>query len=442
MKKYIILFSAFLVLLGGVFVAIYCLDENYGTTSFTNRDTATSTDSDNVLGGLKGVGTVLEVDSDDAVENPQGNIVNGQTIQVDGKFSAKDWEVRKEAGLTNEEIALQMAENKGYFAYDNIETENQQLYAEILLILQNRGNGIALCSVEEETVEKIAECVLLDHPELFYVHGYSYEKHMFAGTVQKIVFTPNYTMNETEIQTAKQQIDSYVQACFEGLPFGATDYDKVKYIYEFVILNTEYNLEAPENQNICSVFLYGQSVCSGYAKAVQYLLQQQGMQAAVVTGSVISGELHAWNLVKVNSQYYYVDATWGDASYQSDAETQGALAGINYDYLCITTADLLKTHIIDNPITPPTCSAQMDNYYVKEGLYLNMLDSLRLKTIFEEAYSEGRQYVSLRCANETVFKQVQTDLLDNQQIFQYLQSGTQTLAYTYNEEMYTYTFML
>ena len=50
-----------------------------------------------------------------------------------------------------------------------------------------------------------------------------------------------------------------------------------------------------------------------------------------------------------------------------DAEA-GRTPQINYDYLCITTQDLLKTHIIDHPISVPNCIVQIDNYYVKEGL--------------------------------------------------------------------------
>ncbi len=445
MKKYIIILSIFILLFGGLFAFMKIMDDKHGVSSSDSGSyiAGSGSASNGTLGSLQGEGTVLELDADaEFVENPEGDYINEYHIVVDAKLSDSDWTVRSGAGLSNENIVATMERCKGYYAYDLLSEDRRQLYAEILMIMEGVRLEIPLCSSNEVIIEQVAACVLLDHPEIFYVDGYSYEKHMFAGAVQKILFRPNYTRTKDEIDSARQQIDQYVQACFQKLPETADDYQKVKYVYEFIVLNTEYNLDAPDNQNICSVFLNRESVCLGYAKAIQYLLQQLGMEAAVVTGSVVTGESHAWNLVKLNGQYYYVDATWGDASYFTDTGTGNALSTINYDYLCVTTADLLKSHIIDNPVSVPNCGVLIDNYYVKEGLYLTSLDSLLLKEIFDRAYNNGWDCVSIRCSDVTVYNAVQEQLLDGQQIFNYLQSGTQTLGYTGNEELYTYTFML
>lgn len=447
MKKYIIVFSIFIVIFAGLFVFMKVMDDKHSVTSsgvgLSSGNTGNSQSSNGTLGSLQGEGTVLELRADaEFVDNPEGEYVDQYHIVVDAKLGTSDWTTRSQAGLTNEGIAATMEQCVGYYAYELLSEDKRQLYAEILMIMQGQHQEIPLCSTNDVLIEQVAACVLLDHPEIFYVDGYSYEKHMFAGTIQKILFRPNYTQTAEDIASAKQQIDQYVQACFQQLPETADEYQKVKYVYEFVILNTEYNLDAPDNQNICSVFLYRESVCLGYAKAIQYLLQQLDIEAAVITGSVLTGESHAWNLVKVNGQYYYVDATWGDASYFGDTGEGTALSTINYDYLCINTADLLKSHIIDNPVSVPNCSVLIDNYYVKEGLYLTAIDSLRLKEIFNKAYSCDQDCVAIRCSDEMVFQMVQDDLLDGQQIFNYLQSGTQTLAYTSNDQLYTYTFML
>ena len=46
-----------------------------------------------------------------------------------------------------------------------------------------------------------------------------------------------------------------------------------------------------------------------------YLLQKCGIESAEVVGNVIkeSGErdgTHAWNIIKIDGDYYYLDTTW------------------------------------------------------------------------------------------------------------------------------------
>ncbi len=447
MKKYIILLSVFILLFVGIFITAKILDKEFGMNdqSATNisEGTETVSNGNNILGSMQGQGKELELSAETTiVENPEGNYSAETEITVDAKLSDEDWKLRNVAGLTNSNIVLTMQECAGMYGYANLDASFHQLYAEILLVYRARQSGIPLCSTDVNAVEKVSTCVLLDHPEIFYTDGYSYEQYKFAGNLQKISYSPNYIMTSEEISQNQAMIEQVVKDYLAELPQNANDYDKVKYVYEMVILNTEYNLDAPNNQNICSVFLGRESVCLGYAKAVQYLLKQLNVEATVVTGSVITGESHAWNLVKINGQYYYLDATWGDASYTGVAGEDTALFAINYDYLCITTQDIAKTHIINHPISVPNCIVQIDNYYVKEGLYLITLDSMTVENIFKTAKSQNRTCVSIRCANQTVFQEFQTNMLDNQQIFQYLGSGTTTLAYTTNDKLYTYTFML
>ncbi len=445
MKKYIILLSAFVIAISGIFIFMKVMDRHYGIENQSgaiSSATSSGVTNSSTPGSIHGEGTVHQLNSDDNIDNPEGNYVNQTELVFTGKLSDEDWKKRQSVGMSNEKIVATMSENEGLYSYDNMDADKRQLYAEILIVLQNQATDIPLCSNHPQDIEDVTAYVLLDHPEIFYMDGYTYEKYMFAGNIQKIDYTPNYTMTGEEIAQAETLIAQYVETCLKDVPQNATDYEKVKYIYEYVILNTEYLLDAPENQNICSVFIYRQSVCLGYAKAVQYLLQQLDVNTAVVTGTVLSGEGHAWNMVKIGEQYYYVDATWGDASYLSDVGETQSLSTINYDYLCITTMDISHTHIINHPIVLPSCISQIENYYVKEGLYIVNLDSLTLEHIFDEAYANKQDCVSIRCANLSVFNDVQTQLLNNQQIFQYLSSDTATLAYTRNEKLYTYTFML
>ena len=116
-----------------------------------------------------------------------------------------------------------------------------------------------------------------------------------------------------------------------------------------------------------------------------YIKLGQAIKAANLVGSGVEAKFVIQDgLVKVNGQYYYLDATWGDASYLTESGNGDALATINYDYLCITTQDILQTHTIDNPIPVPNCIVMLDNYYVKEGLYISSIDGMVMEKIFKE----------------------------------------------------------
>ncbi len=331
------------------------------------------------------------------------------------------------------------------YAFGKLSEDEQEVYLEILEALIHFKENVKLSSCDKELISRVFQCVLNDHPEIFYVDGYSYTEYTLGSILKKITFTGSYRFSPEEVKEKQMQIDNYVNQCLAGMPEDADEYEKVKYVYEYLIHHTDYDAAAKDSQNICSVFLERKSVCQGYAKATQYLLNRAGVFATLVLGEVVGGEGHAWNLVRIDGAYYYVDTTWGDASYQavggSDYPIE-KIPTINYDYLCVTTEQMEQTHTQDNVVEMPECTSMDANFYVREGVYFTEFDEKKTEKIFTDSYERGDTYVTLKCEGPDIYRKMQETLIGEQGVFRYLDCPDKAVSYVENEKQYSLSFWL
>lgn len=381
------------------------------------------------------------------VEDGSETVKEGKTA---GETSQEPEKTVKETGGQEapEQEESFLEETSYHYAFDSLGEAEQKWYGQIAAGLGSMEQEVRLdkqgieAGLDETSIDKIFQCVLIDHPELFYVEGYTYTKYNRGEKILSIRFSGTYSVNREQALARKSEIEEAVRPILKESGSLSSDYEKVKYVYETIIKSTEYDLNSPDNQNIYSVFVNHRSVCQGYAKAVQYLLDRMGVECVLVQGTVDTGEGHAWNLVKVNGSYYYVDATWGDASYQpEDGEMTGHyVPEINYDYLCVTTEQLLRTHILEGYIPLPVCTDVKDNYYVHENAYFTEYDRERMQSLFDRAFAEGRQEVTVKCSDTDCYWQILRAMTDDQEIFDYMKDNSDTVVYTHNEKQLSMTF--
>jgi hypothetical protein len=254
--------------------------------------------------------------------------------------------------------------------YSRLTAEEQQVYAAIKNGAEAFNAHVDLSdqAVDADSLNRIWAAFGQDNPQYFWFDGFTYQYNGTTGKVESMDMTFFYDKKERD--SRQDAIDTTVQDFENSLTPGMDDYALAKAAHDYVITHTEYDVDSDDNQNICSVFNGGRSVCAGYARAYQYLLQRSGIFCIVVNGTAVGRGTHAWNLVKLDGDYYYVDPTWDDPSFSGDSGL-GA-DHVEYGYFAITTDELQRDHVINDPLgTPALCTATADNYFVREDCYFD-----------------------------------------------------------------------
>ena len=200
--------------------------------------------------------------------------------------------------------------------------------------------------------------IMRDNPDIFwFAHQYHYDEASSTIHFQ-------YTFSAERVKTIQQSINDVIDNdfCIEYVK-KLNWQEQVVYVYKWLVTYCTYNANSAYNQSIYSVFVRRNSVCTGYAKAAQYLFNLLGIESRLVFGRLHNDKedgRHCWNLVKVYNEYYHFDACFGDSILDNVAIKSGVkelfkIDGANYDFLCVSTNEILRTRSIEDITTLPDC---------------------------------------------------------------------------------------
>lgn len=200
--------------------------------------------------------------------------------------------------------------DKEYYVYYSFLSEDgkkiyKQVYANAL-VYNETFRTITKISTSE--LSDVMEALFNDHPELFYLDTNYLYKYNSKGMCIEI--TLNYNDTIDNIGRSKELFEIEVNKIVEEASKLASDYEKEKYVYMTLIKKVDYDKNAQYNQSAYSALVVGKSVCAGYARAFQLIMQKLKIPTYYVLG--FAKEDHAWNIVKLNGLYYNVDLTWDD----------------------------------------------------------------------------------------------------------------------------------
>jgi len=236
--------------------------------------------------------------------------------------------------------------------YKQIERAIRQ-HAEYL----NVGN-----SVTESDVRHAIRWVMRNNPDIFwFVHQYHFDK-------DNGIVSFRYRCSPERCAIIQESIDDVVVNDFKiAYVRTLTQLEQVAYVYKWMLTYCNYNTNSAYNQNIDSVFVRRNSVCTGYAKAAHYLFKLLGIESRLVFGRLNNDKeegRHCWNIVCIQGRYYHLDICLGDLSLEDVIKKAGATSlrrygDYNFNCFCVSTEEILKTRSIEDVESLPLCDSTL-----------------------------------------------------------------------------------
>lgn len=299
----------------------------------------------------------------------------------DNPLSENPSETSKTAFVAGETTAVNTV------CFDTLTQSQKDMYTALLEGFENFSPEIVITG-DEQDIEIAYKNIIADHPEIFYLSGYIYKDTSDILKRKEFTIYPSYTEDKDKYDELMKDIEAAADEWLSDIPEDASSYKKSKLIFEKVVDNTTYKKDCTHNQDMASVFLYGQSVCGGYTQGYSYLMQRLGIPCAVIYGE-LEGTPHAWNVSILDNAYYMSDPTNGDGSFTNGSNEK--IEYINYNYLNIMpayTADYVPSY------SSIKCTDDKDNYYIKEDRYFEEFTENIVGQIVADTVEEGKRYVT------------------------------------------------
>ncbi len=325
--------------------------------------------------------------------------------------------------LGNVSIPYQSIESKNSYItlQDGIERELYGKISESKHNIQSQENENKLYPIddiilegqtlEEDTIRKVVIAFGHDNPDVFWLSNvFGYEIKDNNTIIKLFSYLPLGSCEEAE-----SELNSKVDSVLSDIPAELSEYEREKYVYNWMIENCQYDKDVNNRSNKWQSFTaYGaivesKAVCEGYSRAMKLLLNRLGIECQLVTGYT-NQTPHMWNIVKIDGNYYHLDATF-------DTSSQIKL----YDYFNISDNQVERDHVIDPNyyngmnrlngqynLNIPICEKTTANYFESEGIVINSLDEKTDEIVVNSLVklaSEGKESAPFRISDDLNYQE-------------------------------------
>jgi len=275
-------------------------------------------------------------------------------------------------------------------AVTNLNDLQQIIYEEIqnfttTFQVQYKGNTQEL---DSELMNLLVETKEKDDYLLGTILSYGYNLEGYENDVT-LTINLSYTTNAEQEAFVKSEVKRLVA---ELITPSMSDVEKVKVINEYIVRNTTYSFDTNTSPHAAyAILTEGKGVCQAYATLAYMMLTEAGMDAHYVTG--VAGtrddrEDHAWNLVKVDGEWYHLDPTWNDPTFATSSPELAEY--ISYQYFLISDSVISQDHRMDK--RPGLPAATSERFSALRNELSGMFTYDRIPYVLVPEYVNGYLY--------------------------------------------------
>ena len=300
-----------------------------------------------------------------------------------------------------------MKQTEEYY-YGKMPKDKQNVYRAMLHGLMELSDEFLIPQVPRMSGEELYNVFFqmrLDHPEIFWAVGFKYRYYKDSPN---LILIPEYIFDKNKIREHQKALGARVDKLVRtAMKF--SEWDKEKYVHDFICENIRYDkLKKPYSHEIIGPLGHGVGVCEGIAKSVKVLCDALGVWCIIaICGNNPEKGIkyrHTWNIVRINGQYYHLDATFDNTL----GKNEDGSTSIRYDYFNLDDKNIFRDH--EPLIAPaPPCPDGNHFYYREKKLSFTKLEDVYKRAL--QAAKKGREF-TFHWRGGYLTREVLADLVD------------------------------
>lgn len=313
---------------------------------------------------------------------------NGSYHMIEGGTSVL---IENSASAVRSSLIYYPEDMETIYGKNFLSSDERKIYDSLVEAIGNEEDSVPM-EADGETYTKILNLIGVE--QMGFGNVADRKVGSFDLDSQRFPVEFTYRFSCEEMSNMNRAAEAAANEIMSGVTDDMTIYDKLKYFHDYLIMHCTSDSEDIYANTIYGALVRGKALCEGYAKSFSYLCNKAGIENIIVTGETDTA--HMWNMVKIDGNWYHVDVTW-DKPDGMIAEMYPDM--VMYQYFLVTDSVIENNHTIWTITSPPPKAyGTKENYFIKEGLYVESEDMTEqvIENALRKAISEGKHTASVK----------------------------------------------